>query len=75
MDVIDPHNAQEIFFDGIHDVKIIEGVVRAALFSSQNSSGVVVARVAIPVAGLSDVIQSLVICLTEAVKAAKPSVP
>lgn len=68
MDLIDPHNAQEIFCDGIHEVRIIEGVARGALFSSQNSSAVVVARLAIPVSGLPDMIQALVVALTDAVK-------
>lgn len=69
MDVIDPHNAQEIFFDGIHEVKIMEGIVRIALLSRQNSTGVIVARLALPLTELPDVIQALVIALTEAVKA------
>jgi hypothetical protein len=70
MDLIDPHNAQEIFFDGIHEVKIIEGIVRIVLFSRQNSTGVIVARLALPLSELADVIQALVIALTEAAKGA-----
>lgn len=31
MDVIDPHNAQEIFFDGIHEVKITRAKIGAQL--------------------------------------------
>ncbi|MCK1322117.1 hypothetical protein IVA94_14695 [Bradyrhizobium sp. 156] len=73
MDVIDPHNAQEIFFDGIHEVKIIEGIVRIVLFSRQNSVGVIVARLALPISELPDAIQALVIALTEAVKARTPT--
>jgi hypothetical protein len=70
MDLIDPHNAQEIFFDGIHEVKIIEGIVRIVLFSRQNSTGVIVARLALPLSELADVIQALVIALTEAARSA-----
>lgn len=68
MDLIDPHNAQEIFFDGIHEVKIIQGIVRIVLFSRQNSTGVIVARLALPLSELADVIQALVIALTDAAK-------
>jgi hypothetical protein len=68
MDLIDPHNAQEIFFDGVSEVKIIQSIVRIVLFSRQNSTGVVVARLALPLSELADVIQALVIALTEAAK-------
>jgi hypothetical protein len=68
MDVIDPHNVAEIFFDGIHEVKIIEGIVRIVLFSRQNATGVIVARLALPLSELPDVIQALVIALTNAVR-------
>jgi hypothetical protein len=68
MDVIDPHNTQEIFFDGIHEVRIIEGIVRVVIFSRQNAVGVIVARLALPLSELPDVIQALVIALTEAAK-------
>jgi hypothetical protein len=68
MDVVDPHNAQEIFFDGIHEVKIVDGIVRVVLFSRQNSTGVVVARLALPLSELPDAIQALVIALTEAAR-------
>lgn len=70
MDLIDPHNAPEIFADGIHEVKITEGVARAVFFSRQNGVGIVAGRLRLPVAGLPDVIQALVIALTEAAKAA-----
>lgn len=69
IDVIDPHNVSEIFFDGIHEVRIIEGIVRIVIFSRQNAVGVVVARLALPLSELPDVIQALVIALTEAAKA------
>jgi hypothetical protein len=68
IDLIDPHNSQEIFFDGISEVKIIEGIVRVVLFSRQNSAGVIVARLALPLSELADAIQALVIALTEAAK-------
>lgn len=68
MDVIDPHNAAELFFDGIHEVKIVESVVRIALFSRQDGTGVIVARLALPLSELADAIQALVIALTEAAK-------
>ena len=74
MDLIDPHNVSEIFFDGVHDVRIIDGVVRFAIFSRQNSAGVIVARLAVPVSELPDVIQALVIVLAEAARTnVKPS--
>lgn len=69
MDLIDPHNAAEIFFDGITEVRIVDRIVRVALFSRQDGTGVVVARLAIPLSELPDVIQALVIALTEAVRA------
>ena len=72
MDVIDPHNAQEIFFDGIHEVKIVAGIVRIVLFSRQNDVGTVVARLALPLSELPEVIQALVIALTNAAKTASP---
>jgi hypothetical protein len=72
MDVIDPHNAQEIFFDGIHEVKIVAGIVRIVLYSRQNDVGTVVARLALPLSELPDVIQELVIALTNAAKSAGP---
>jgi hypothetical protein len=72
MDVIDPHSAQEIFFDGIHEVKIVAGIVRIVLYSRQNEVGTVVARLALPLSELPDVIQALVIALTNAAKTASP---
>jgi hypothetical protein len=68
MDVIDPHNVSETFFDLFHDVKVVANVVRIALVSRQNDSGVVVARLAMPLSELPDAIQALVIALTEAAK-------
>jgi hypothetical protein len=72
IDVIDPHSAQEIFFDGIHEVKIVAGIVRIVLYSRQNDVGTVVARLALPLSELPDVIQALVIALTNAAKTAGP---
>lgn len=74
MEVIDPHNVPELFFDGIHEVKILESIVRIALFSRQDGTGVIVARLAVPLSELADVIQALVIALTEAVKT-RPATP
>jgi hypothetical protein len=67
-DLIDPHNAQEIFFDGVHEVKILEAVVRIVLFSRQDGTRLVAARLALPIGGLPDVIQALVISLAEAAR-------
>jgi hypothetical protein len=72
MDVIDPHSAQEIFFDQLHDVKIVAGIVRIALISKQNATAVIVARLALPLSELPDAIQELVIALTNAAKTASP---
>jgi hypothetical protein len=68
MELIDPHSAAEIFCDGVHEVKTIEGVVRIVLFSRQNNVGIVAARLAIPATELPDVIQALAISLAEAAK-------
>jgi hypothetical protein len=73
LELIDPHNAQEIFFDGIHEVRIIEGIGRMVLFSRQNSVGVVVARLALPVSELPDVILALVAAQVAATRAVKPT--
>lgn len=35
MEVIDPRNAAEIFFDIVHEVKIARGIVRIVLLSRQ----------------------------------------
>lgn len=58
----------EIFFDGIHSIKIIEGVVRISLFSKHNGESAIVARLAVPLSELPEVIQTMVISLTEAAK-------
>lgn len=68
MELIDPSGVPEIFFDAVHEVKIIKGVVRIVLFSRQNGVGVIVARLRIPAVGLPDMIQALVIALAEAPK-------
>lgn len=68
MDVIDPHNAQEIFFDGIHEVKITRGVVRIVLISQQNGTAAIEARLRCPLSELPDVIQALVVALTKAAR-------
>lgn len=66
MQVIDPHNVQEIFFDAIHEVKITGTIVRIALLSRQDGSAVIVARLVNPLSELPDVIQALTIALTNA---------
>ena len=66
--VTDPHNVPEVFTDGIHEVKIIGGIVRIVWFARQDGTGVVVARLAVPLTELPDVIQALVIALTNAAK-------
>lgn len=66
--VVDPHNVQEIFTDGVHEVKIIEGVVRSVWIERQDGTGTIVARLALPLSELPDVIQALVIALTNAVR-------
>jgi hypothetical protein len=68
LDLIDPHHVQEIFFDGIAEVKTMEGVVRFAVFSRLDGMGVVVARLGIPLGGLPDMIQALVLALAEAAR-------
>lgn len=68
MDVIDPHNAQEIFFDAVNEVKIVRGVVRIVLISRQDGTGTIEARLRCPLSELADVIQSLVIALTKAAR-------
>jgi hypothetical protein len=64
MDIVDPHNAPELFFDGIHEVKIVAGIVRITLYSRQNGTGVVAGRLAMPLSELPDAIQALVVALT-----------
>jgi len=64
--VIDPHNVQEIFFDTIHEVKITGSVARIALLSRQDGTGVIILRLVNPVSELADVIQALTIALASA---------
>jgi hypothetical protein len=68
MDVIDPHSASEIFFDAVHEVKITRGVVRVVLVSRQDGTGTIEARLRCPLSELPDIIQSLVIALTNAAR-------
>lgn len=65
---IDPIGVPEIFVDGVSDVRIIEGVTRIPFYARRDGEGEVVVRLAIPVAELPDVIQTLVITLANAVK-------
>ncbi|RXG85337.1 hypothetical protein [Bradyrhizobium zhanjiangense] len=73
MDVIDPHNITDLFFDGIHEVKIVADIVRITLYSRQNGTGLVVARLALPLSEFPDVIQALVIAQAEAAKNRPPT--
>lgn len=67
MQIIDPGVA-EIFFDIVHEVKIVAGIVRIVLVLRQDGHGVIVARLATPLSELPDAIQALVIALTNAAK-------
>ena len=71
--VTDPHNVPEVFTDGIHEVKIIAGIVRIAWLARQDGTGTVVARLAVPLSELADVIQALVIELMNAAKHTPPA--
>ena len=68
MDDLLDSGAPEIFFDGIHEIKVTEGVVRLALYSNQTGSKVICARLAIPFSGLPDIILILVTTMAEATK-------
>jgi hypothetical protein len=68
MQVIDPGNISEVFFDLVHEVKITAGIVRIVLVLRQDGHGVIVARLATPLSELPDAIQALVIALTNAAK-------
>ena len=70
MELLDPHNVQEIFCDGVTDVRIIENLARAVFFSRQNGVAIVAVRLAVPTSVLPDVIQALVVALAEAARAA-----
>lgn len=71
MDIIDPHNVAEVFFDGIHEVKITKGIVRIVLFSRHDGTGTIEARLRCPLSELPDVIQSLVIALANAARSGR----
>lgn len=68
MELIDPHNVAEDFCDGIGDVKTIDDKVRFAAFTRQNSTGIVIRRLVIPIYELPDVIQALAMALAEATR-------
>lgn len=68
MDLIDPHHAKEIFFDGVSDVQVAKGFARIVLFSRQDGKGVIEARLRCPLSELPDVIQALVMALTKAAR-------
>lgn len=66
---IDTIGVPEILFDGVTDMHIIEGVARIVLYTRHNGDTEIVARLAIPISELPEVIQALVIGLNEAAKA------
>lgn len=66
---IDPMNVPMIFFDGFTDIKIIDGVARAALLEKRDGETIIAARIACPVSKLPDLIQDLTIALITAAKA------
>jgi hypothetical protein len=66
MELLDPHNVQEVLCDGTDEVRIIEDKARTVFFSRQDGIGIVVARLAFPVSVLPDVIQALVAALARA---------
>lgn len=65
---IDTIGIPEILFDGVTDMHIIEGVARIVLYTRHNGESETVARLAIPISELPEVIQTLVMGLTEAAK-------
>lgn len=67
-DVVEGSGLPEIFFDGIHEIQIVEGVVRISLFNRQTEPAVITARLAVPVSELPDVILRLVTTMAEAAK-------
>ncbi|MGF6434346.1 hypothetical protein [Bradyrhizobium elkanii] len=71
MDLIDPHKSPEIFFDGIGEVKIVKGIVRIVLFSRQDGTGTIEARLRCPLSELPDIIQALVVALTKAARSGR----
>jgi len=64
----EPIGLPEILFDGIASIKIVEGVVRIALHAHRHEGHEIVARLAVPISELPDVIQQFVIVLTQAAK-------
>ena len=68
IEVVGAFEAPEFLVDGIESIAIIEGVVRVGFYAMRKDERVAVVRLAIPVSSLPDVIQKLVISLTEAVK-------
>lgn len=69
---IEPASSQEITVDDVVDLTIRDSLFRCTLVSQQQSEGhvknVEVARLAVPVSKLPDIIQKFVIALTQAAK-------
>lgn len=70
MEIVDPKNVAETFFDSASEVKITGDTVRSVLFSRQNGVGIVEARLVQPITELPELIQLFVVALAEAAKAA-----
>lgn len=68
-DPIEPMSVEEILADGVFDVKIIEQVVRIPWYVRRDGDSQIVVRIAVPASELPEVIQALVIALTEMVRA------
>lgn len=69
VDPIEVVGIPEVVIDGISDIRIIEGLVRVTFFVRRNSETEMALRLAIPLSELPDVIQAMVLTLTEAAKA------
>lgn len=73
-ETIEPSPVAEIFFDGVSEIHITDQVFRCTLYSLQRTAGVVapmpvaVARMAVPVTELPDIIQGIVTAMTNAAR-------
>lgn len=73
-EAVEPFAVQEIFFEGVTDLHIEQGMFKCILFSRQKAPGesavhrVAIARLATPVSELPDIVQKFAIALTQAAK-------
>lgn len=67
-DIVGETEVTEIFVDGVGSIDTHEDVVRIVFFALRAGEKYAAVRLAIPAAGLPDVIQAMVISLTNAVK-------